>query len=101
MKNEKETKPASDGTHDIFGKHVAGKIKGYENFNHKETKYLSALEFSWAVDGCEQFNKFLPMTIGIISEQMDFARHMTKRSFAHYDENVDTEEFRNAIVFYL
>lgn len=32
---------------------------------------------------------------------MDFALHMTKRSFANYGENVDTADFRNAIVFYL
>ena len=48
-----EIKPVVDDINELFGKHVLGKIKGYENFNHKENKYLSALEFSWAVDGSE------------------------------------------------
>lgn len=73
----------------------------YENFKHKECKFLDQFEFSWGIHGSETFSKFLPKTTKVINSQLDHAFTMTKRQFANKKQKIDTTDFRNAIVFYL
>lgn len=76
-------------------------MSGYLNWDHKKERHLDMFEFSWKVHGFNLFSKFLPITTKLISNQMNFALNMTRRSFADKPDKVDTSDFRNAIVYYL
>ena len=51
--------------------------------------------------GHDIFSKFLPITAKLITGQFNLAFTMTKRQFAFGEQQVDTSDFRLAIVQYL
>jgi len=47
------------------------------------------------------FNKFIPAITKLFTSQGSLAASMTKRKFGQKTEEVNTSDFRNAIVYYL
>jgi hypothetical protein len=90
---------AAEDFPELFKKHRAMKLTGYVNFNHKSDRFLDQYDFSWSIHGYDRLSQFLPKITETLSTQMNHAFIMTNTSFA--GQQVDTIDYRNAIVFYL
>jgi hypothetical protein len=64
-----------------FTKHRINKLKGYVNFNNRESKMTDIETFSWDFHAYDLFSKFLPDLTDALQNQMAYAFNMTKACY--------------------